>query len=156
MPPSPGVTSSAEGLLFTDVRVDHVITNVQREDELDAEGLEQEYQRVRDLVLADLKKQGFEAAGTSIEAFGDMRYAGQAFEIRVPIPLPGATLDEEALRAAIKTFHALHDDRYGYSYEGHQLVEVVNVGVTGLGLFERPTFGHVEAGVKRRLGSRQT
>ena len=146
VPPSPGVTA-AEGLLFTDVRVDHVITNVQREDELDAEGLGQEYQRVRDLVLADLKKQGFEAAGTSIEAFGDMRYAGQAFEIRVPIPLPGATLDEEALRAAIKTFHALHDDRYGYSYEGHQLVEVVNVGVTGLGLFERPTFGHVEAGV---------
>ena len=142
VPPSPGVTA-AEGLLFTDVRADHVITDVHREDELDLERLREDYERGRRHVLAELEKQGFEEAGTSVEAFVDMRYAGQAYEIRVPVTVGGATLDREALGAATRMFHVLHDDRYGYSYEGKELVEIVNVGVTGLGLFERPTFSEL-------------
>ena len=39
---------------------------------------------------------------------------------------------------AIDQFHASHQDLYGYSYQGTQLVELVNVGVTGLGLLARP------------------
>ena len=42
------------------------------------------------------------------------------------------------LGAAINFFHASHKDLYGYSYQGKQLVELVNVGVTGLGLLKRP------------------
>ena len=142
VPPSPGVTA-AEGLLFTDVRADHVITDVQREDEFDIERLADEYALGREHVLAELEKQGFEESGTHVEAFVDMRYDGQAYEIRVPLTLSGQTLGEDELKAAIKTFHALHDDRYGYSYEGKERVEVVNIGVTGLGLFERPSFNEM-------------
>jgi N-methylhydantoinase A len=143
VPPSPGVTS-AEGLLFTDVRSDHVSTDVQREDLLDIQRLAREYDQVKQEVLGDLAQEGFDETGTRIDAFADMRYAGQAYEIRVPLPLNGGGLDEAALRSAMKTFHGLHDDRYGYEYEGKELVEVVNVGATGLGLFERPRLSRFE------------
>jgi N-methylhydantoinase A len=137
VPPSPGVTS-AEGLLFTDVRSDHVNTDVQREDQLDVGRLAGEYDKVKQEVLGDLAQEGFEESGTRVDAFADMRYAGQAYEIRVPLPINGGGLDETAVRSAMGTFHGMHDDRYGYSYEGKELVEVVNVGATGLGLFDRP------------------
>jgi N-methylhydantoinase A len=142
-PPSPGVTS-AEGLLFTDVRSDHVTTDVQREDILDVDRLGGEFGRMRQKVLDDLSQQGFDEKGTRIEAFADMRYAGQAYEIRVPVQVNGHGLAEDTLRAAMKSFHALHDDRYGYEYEGRELVEVVNIGATGFGLFERPRLEQVE------------
>jgi N-methylhydantoinase A len=68
-----------------------------------------------------------------------MRYAGQAYEIRVPFdegeqPRPLA----DRLRGAIAAFHVSHKDLYGYSYEGTELIELVNLGVTGLGLLRRP------------------
>ena len=42
------------------------------------------------------------------------------------------------LTATIGSFHLAHKDLYGYSYEGREPVEIVNVGVTGLGLLKRP------------------
>ena len=136
VPPSPGVTS-AEGLLSTDVRSDHVITHVQREDELDIEGLAAEFAKVHEQVLEDLEREGFTGADTAVNAFSDMRYVGQAYEVRVPVELSDGTFDEAAVRAAVKSFHRAHDDRYGNEYEGRQAVEIVNVGATGFGLFPR-------------------
>jgi len=136
VPPSPGVTS-AEGLLSTDVRSDHVITHVQREDALDADTLADEFAKVHAEVLDDLEREGFTGKNTAVNAFADMRYVGQAYEVRVPVELNGSTFDEAAVRGAIKAFHRAHDDRYGYEYEGRQPVEIVNVGATGFGLFPR-------------------
>jgi N-methylhydantoinase A len=136
VPPSPGVTS-AEGLLSTDIRSDRVITHVMREDELDVTRLAQEFKTVHDHVLEDLGREGFSGDQTAVNAFADMRYAGQAYEVRVPIALRDGTFDETAIREAIKGFHRAHDDRYGYEYEGRQAVEIVNVGATGFGLFPR-------------------
>jgi len=136
VPPSPGVTS-AEGLLSTDVRSDHVITHVQREDTLDADTLAEEFAKVHAEVLEDLEREGFTGENTAVNAFADMRYVGQAYEVRVPVELNGSTFDEAAVRGAIKAFHRAHDDRYGYEYEGRQPVEIVNVGATGFGVFPR-------------------
>jgi N-methylhydantoinase A len=137
VPPSPGVTS-AEGLLFTDVRSDHVITHVQREDRLDLDRLRREYEEVHRQVLEDLEREGFTGERTRVTAFADMRYAGQAYELRVPVELNGATFGEDALRGAMSRFHTFHDDRYGYEYGGKEPVEVVNIGATGFGLVARP------------------
>jgi N-methylhydantoinase A len=136
VPPSPGVTS-AEGLLSTDVRSDRVITHVQREDELDVAALAAEFAKVHDQVLEDLEREGFTGADTAVNGFSDMRYAGQAYEVRVPVEVSNGTFDEAAIRGAIRSFHRAHDDRYGYEYEGKQTVEIVNVGATGFGLFPR-------------------
>jgi N-methylhydantoinase A len=136
LPPSPGVTS-AEGLLATDVRADRVITDVQREDELDIVRLVSEFGGVHAAVHEDLVREGFAQDETSISAFADMRYVGQAYEVRVPMTVLDGALSEAAIRQAIKKFHRAHDDRFGYEYEGRHPVEIVNIGATGFGMFPR-------------------
>ncbi|MCC6706380.1 MAG: hydantoinase/oxoprolinase family protein [Gammaproteobacteria bacterium] len=136
LPPAPGVTS-AEGLLSTDVRSDRVVTDVQREDTLDITRLAREFSTVHAQVRGDLQREGFAADDTAVSAFADMRYVGQAYEVRVPITLLDDSLSEAAVRQAIKAFHRAHDDRFGYEYEGKQPVEIVNIGATGFGLFPR-------------------
>lgn len=133
-PPSPGVTS-AEGLLSTNVRSDRVITDVQREDALDVPRLLREFDTIRAQVVEDLAREGFTGTDTAITGFADMRYAGQAYEVRVPMTVLDAALSEAAVRNAIKAFHRAHDDRFGYEYEGRHPVEIVNIGATGFGLF---------------------
>ena len=138
IPPNPGVTS-AYGLLLTDVRVDLVHTDVQREDRLDVDRIAAEIQDLERRVTARLEDEGLLTQATRLNHFVDMRYAGQAYEIRVPVSIDSATADIQAhIQQAITTFHASHKDRYGYSYAGKELVELVNVGVTGLGLLKRP------------------
>ncbi|MSR15527.1 MAG: hydantoinase/oxoprolinase family protein [Gammaproteobacteria bacterium] len=136
IPPNPGVTS-AYGLLLTDVRIDQVHTNVQREDRLNASQIEDDLRTLETQVTKRLTGEGFSHAGVVLEHFIDMRYAGQAYEIRTPLPGNQDSIGVR-LRTAIDHFHHHHKDLYGYSYEGKQFVELVNVGVTGLGLLTRP------------------
>lgn len=138
IPPNPGVTS-AYGLLLTDVRVDLVHTDVQREDRLDVGRITAEIQDLERRVTARLEDEGLLTHATRLDHFVDMRYAGQAYEIRVPLAIDPAAPDIQThIQRAIVAFHASHKDRYGYSYAGRELVELVNVGVTGLGLLTRP------------------
>ena len=51
-----------------------------------------------------------------------------------------------AIAKAIATFHANHRDLYGYSYEGKEVAELVNIGVTGLGLIKRPPVSELRVG----------
>ncbi len=136
IPPSPGVTS-AYGLLLTDVRIDAVHTSVQREDSLALGEIETHFNELEGRVRANLSDEGFEPSDIQLQHFVDMRYGGQAYEVRLPIVTESLSI-EERMRTAISSFHSAHQDLYGYSYEGRELVEIVNVGVTGLGLLERP------------------
>ena len=138
IPPNPGVTS-AYGLLLTDVRVDLVHTDVQREDRLDVDRIAAEIQDLERRVTARLEDEGLLTQATRLNHFVDMRYAGQAYEIRIPLSIDSATSEIQThIQRAITKFHASHKDLYGYSYAGKELVELVNVGVTGLGLLKRP------------------
>jgi N-methylhydantoinase A len=141
VPPGPGVVS-AYGLLLTDVRIDLVQTDVQREDRLDLVRSRRELDALRERVRERLAEEGFAADGMRLDAFADLRYAGQAYEIRVPLD-GGAVSHADAVAAAIARFHASHHDLYGYSYEGRELVELVNVGVTGLGVLSRPALPEI-------------
>ena len=68
----------------------------------------------------------------------DLRYFGQAFEVRVPVP--EGDLDDAALEAAADAFHAEHRVLYGYDFSGDasQQVEWVNLRVSGIGPITRP------------------
>lgn len=136
IPTAPGATAAA-GLLYSDVRVDHVITDVQLEDALDVDRLNDEFLQLRERVTQDLALQGFDRKGIRLQAFLDMRYVGQAFEIRVSLPIPDGSI-AGSLASTIKDFHIAHEDQYGYSYENKTLVEIVNIGVTGFGLLAPP------------------
>ncbi|MEQ9061961.1 MAG: hydantoinase/oxoprolinase family protein [Gammaproteobacteria bacterium] len=144
VPPSPGVTS-AYGLLLTDVRIDLVHTDVQREDRLDRARVGSGLAELEERVRGRLSSEGFGPAHVALTHFVDLRYGGQAYEIRTP--LEESNGDAAAgIDAAFTAFHAAHRDLYGYSYEGREVVDLVNVGVTGLGLLERPRVPAASAG----------
>jgi N-methylhydantoinase A len=143
VPPSPGVTS-AYGLLLTDVRIDIVHTDVQREDQLDLARVGAEIDLLATRVRERLGREGFRSDAVRLEHFVDLRYAGQAYEIRIGLAASG-NLDAR-LQQAFAGFHGAHRDRYGYSYEGRELVELVNVGVTGLGPLTRPQLPQITRG----------
>ena len=144
VPRSPG-TTSAQGLLLSDVRVDHARTSVQREDDLDAAAFASELARLRAQARDDLVAQDFADEQIGYEAFVEMRYLGQAYEVRVPVSLeiPPA----EAADRAFRDFHAAHEDRYGFSYEGRELVEIVNLALAGFGALSRPVAVYADESV---------
>jgi N-methylhydantoinase A len=55
------------------------------------------------------------------EAFLDLRYRGQSYELPVSLPLP---FTAHSLAAAAEAFHAAHAQRYGYSMHGQPLEAV--------------------------------
>jgi N-methylhydantoinase A len=65
----------------------------------------------------------------------DMRYAGQAYELNVP--LASLEPDGTILRKAVADFHLLHKTRYGHQLDD-DLVEVVVVRLTALGAIPKP------------------
>jgi N-methylhydantoinase A len=146
VPPNPGVTS-AYGLLLTDVRIDLVHTDVQREDRLQFARIGDEFAELENRITARLGEEGITSEAIKLEQFADLRYAGQAYEIRVPLVTSSANSSlETRFQQAIMTFHASHKDLYGYSYQGKELIELVNLGVTGLGLLSRPRVPELPVG----------
>ena len=137
VPPDPG-NLSAFGLLATDLRTDHVQTWVRRHGELDAGELSGEFARLEADAREVLARQGHEV--DAMVRTADLRYFGQAFEIRVPAE--GSIDDVEA------AFHDAHERSYGYCYrdDPRQAVEWVNLRVTGVGAIRRPELRRWETG----------
>jgi N-methylhydantoinase A len=137
VPRDPG-NLSAFGLLATDLRTDHVQTLVRRHDQLDRDELEAAYGRLEAEARDVLDRQGHET--DALVRTADVRYFGQAFEIRVPA---GGSVEE--VEAA---FHDAHERAYGYAYrdDSSQVVEWVNLRVTGVGAISRPELQPVAAG----------
>jgi N-methylhydantoinase A len=162
IPPSPG-NLSALGLLVVDVKNDYVQTFVQRHDRLDAAAVEAHLARLRALAREALRREGFADDRMRFVRSADLRYFGQAWEVRVDLP-PGA-LDGTAAAETVKRFHDAHEKRFGYSYRDvhdagarRHAVEWVNLRVTGIGPIRRPRFPELPRGDGRperaRLGLR--
>jgi N-methylhydantoinase A len=148
VPRDPG-NLSAFGLLATDLRSDHVQTLVRRHDQLDAGELAREFARLEALALDDVA--GHEG---SIVRSADLRYFGQAFEIQVPAP--DGPVDAGFVEDVEACFHDAHARAYGYSYldDPGQVVEWVNLRVTGVGAMARPQLNPVQASGDAREGTR--
>ena len=91
--------------------------------------------------------EGFAAEQHQFVRTADLRYFGQAFEVRVPVP--AGVLDAAALAGVADAFHAEHRALYGYDFagEGSQQVEWVNLRVSGIGPITRPEIRKVESPV---------
>jgi N-methylhydantoinase A/oxoprolinase/acetone carboxylase beta subunit/N-methylhydantoinase B/oxoprolinase/acetone carboxylase alpha subunit len=142
VPPEPG-NVSAFGLLTVDVRTDHVRTDLQAHDRLDPDRVAAGFAALEEEATAALAAEGFSPAEARLERSADLRYAGQAYEVRVAVP-PGE-LDAEGVAAA---FHAAHEQLYGYAFAGRadQRIEWVNLRVSGVGPIRRPDLPEHEAG----------
>ncbi|QXG76513.1 hydantoinase/oxoprolinase family protein [Modestobacter sp. L9-4] len=145
VPPNPG-NVSAFGLLTVDVRNDYVQTMVSRHTDLDLDRLRAGYVDLEAQAAAALEGEGFGPAAQRMQRNADLRYVGQAFEVRVPVP--DGELDEEATEQTAQAFHAAHRQLYGYDFsdDPRQAVEWVNLRVTGIGPIRRPDVVELPAG----------
>jgi len=144
VPPTPG-NVSAYGLLTVDVRNDLVQTAVARHDRLDLDRLAGVYDDLADRAAGALAREGFPATDQRVERTADLRYFGQAFEVRVDCPegrIDGAWADRVAV-----TFHESHRALYGYDFRDKpdQHVEWVNLRATGIGPIPRPIISEIAA-----------
>jgi N-methylhydantoinase A len=85
-----------------------------------------------------LDREGFDRSEHRFVRTADLRYFGQAFEVRVPAA--DGPVDDAFATAVTDAFHAAHEQLYGYSFAGdeRQPVEWVNVRVSGIGPIARP------------------
>ena len=145
VPGNPG-NLSAFGLLTVDVRTDYVRTNVARQSELDYAAVEASYAGLAAQARAALTAQGFAPPTHRLFRSADLRYFGQAFEVRVAVAAGPAGPD--LAEAAAAEFHAAHRALYGYDFRAdpRQHVEWVNLRVTGIGPIQRPRLAARPAG----------
>ncbi|MCY7401958.1 MAG: hydantoinase/oxoprolinase family protein [Nocardioides sp.] len=141
VPPNPG-NVSAFGLLTVDVKNDYVQTHVAKESALDHAAVQRILDTLADRAREALDKEGFAAAEHQFHRTIDVRYVGQAYEVRVAVPGvgEGQGIDAEYVAQVAEAFHADHRQLYGYDFRGDptQQVEWVNLRVTGIGPITRP------------------
>jgi len=137
VPPNPG-NVSAFGLLTVDVRNDYVQTMVARHADVVPATLATAFRDLEAQARAALDAEGFPRAEQRMQRTADLRYVGQAFEVRVPVG--DGELDGSALDAVATAFHAAHHQLYGYDFaaDPRQAVEWVNLRVSGIGPIRRP------------------
>jgi N-methylhydantoinase A len=145
VPQNPG-NVSAFGLLTVDVKNDYVRTAVSKHRELDFVTVGKVFDDLRGQAAAALDREGFAAADHRFARTADLRYFGQAFEVRVPVP--DDVVDVALADRVAEAFHVEHRQLYGYDFrdDPSQQVEWVNLRVSGIGPIRRPDLRELPAG----------
>jgi N-methylhydantoinase A len=144
VPQNPG-NVSAFGLLTVDVKNDYVQTAVARHSVLDHSSVQKTFDELTDRAAKALDAEGFPRDAHRYVRTVDLRYFGQAYEVRVPAA--EGTIDEPYAADVASRFHAQHRTTYGYDFRDDptQQVEWVNLRVTGIGPITRPELREIEA-----------
>ncbi len=142
VPADPG-NLSAFGLLTVDVRNDYVQTAVARDSDVDLERIADAWDSLQSRAADALTREGFDPPDHVFQRSADLRYDGQAFEVRVDAP--GGAVDDRVRDAVVGGFHDAHEQLYGYAYrdDPRHPVEWVNLRVTGIGPITRPSLPHL-------------
>ena len=150
VPRDPG-NLSAFGLLTVDVKNDYVQTAVARHADLDPAAAAATYTELEARATTALDAEGFPRPAHRYLRSADLRYFGQAFEVRVPVP--DGTVDLPLAEATVAAFHDAHQQLYGYCFRDDpaQQVEWVNLRVTGVGPIRRPVLAELAPGDGGRL-----
>ena len=143
IPMSPG-TTSAMGLLVTDLKHDYSKTLIQRVDQADAEMVAKIYRELEVDGRANLEREGMNSEEITFMHQVDMRYVGQSYELT--IPLPDGKLSAAEIEGVLSRFHREHHRAYGYS-ASNELVEFVNLRLSAIGTINKPQLREIGAGV---------
>ncbi|HEX6513229.1 MAG TPA: hydantoinase/oxoprolinase family protein, partial [Chloroflexota bacterium] len=128
MPAAAGVTS-AIGLLAAEVKFDVARTYQRRLTELDFEYLNAVYAEMDEGAVGVIRESAV-AGQATVTRTADMRYVGQGYELRVPVP--GGKLSEESVGPLRDAFNAAYVRRYGYS-SPNEPIEVTTWKLTATG-----------------------
>ncbi len=134
IPMSPG-TTSALGLLVTDLRHDFSVTLMRRMDGLDPAEADAAYELLETRGRADLAREGVAPDAMSFTRQMDLRYVGQGYELT--LPLPAQSLDVATCARMCEQFHREHDRAYGHSAP-EEPVELVTLRVAAIGAIAKP------------------
>ena len=141
VPTSPG-TTSAMGLLVTDIKHDYSATLIQRTDALDPEQVDRLYRGMEERGRKALLAEGMGHAGIGFERHVDMRYVGQSYELSIPLDDGGAG---GALQSMLRKFHAEHERAYGFAAP-EEPVEFVTLRLTAVGNIAKPKLRELPGG----------
>jgi len=130
VPRLPGVFS-AQGLLLSSVKHDHVRSRLEPILELAEAAVTERFEDLRREADAGLAADGFAPADRQLRCLLELRYAGQGYELAVPVErVPLEPGDLARYRSA---FDELHRRQHGHAAPD-QPVEVVNYRVEAIGL----------------------
>ncbi len=122
VPPAPGVFS-ALGLLFSDTEYQFTKTLVAPADQIAAQTIEDAYRGLESEGTAVLSKELRGSGTAETRRYADMRYAGQAYELTIPVA-PGTP----EIGRMIADFGTEHERTYGHRSDADP-VELVAVKV---------------------------
>jgi N-methylhydantoinase A/oxoprolinase/acetone carboxylase beta subunit len=129
VPRFPGITS-AVGLLTTDLKYDAIRTTFQNSSGLDVARLDADLTAMERELADRFAADGIDAAELEFQRFGDLRYEGQGYELRVAIP--DGALSEAMLQGVLEAFEKQHETEYSHAFPD-SLIEIVNLRCVGTG-----------------------
>jgi N-methylhydantoinase A len=142
VPPYPGITS-AMGLLVTDLKYDAVRTLFQTSGQFNLSRINADLAAMQHDLAGRFAADRITPDAVSYARIGDLRYVGQGYELKVPIP--DGPVNEAAMAQVLDAFHAAHAAEYGHAFPQNP-VEVVNLRVIGRGAMPRLAPGHAAQG----------
>jgi N-methylhydantoinase A len=129
VPPYPGITS-AMGLLTTDLKYDSIRTQFQLSGHVDLDRLNSDIAEMEAQLRRQFAADHLQAGVLSFTRDGDLRYVGQGYELK--IPMPSGVIGEKELAGIWNAFHEAHKREYGHAFSDNP-IEIVNIRVVGIG-----------------------
>ena len=136
VPPLPG-NFSALGLLIADVRRDLVRTRVSATATTSVAHVQEALQELMRDGEVELAAAGFAARRQRFAASLDMRYAGQSFELSVPV-----AMDVGSIEQIERAFGEIYAARYGAATG--RAIEIVSYRLAAWGLSDKPQLPAIE------------
>ena len=136
VPRSPGILC-AMGLLLTDLRADFAITRLRMLAPAVLPDMEAAFATLTARASQWFEDEQIAPANRRIARTVDMRYAGQNYELAVP--LPDGPVDASGLNALAAGFAAVHQRLYGFATEDEP-VQLVTFRIEAAGVVPKATF----------------
>ncbi len=130
IPLFPGALS-AFGLVTSGIRHDYVQTVAKPATSINPEELEHAYAAMEQNARAQLADEKIAEKDIDIQWTADLRYAGQAYELNIPMTHNGRLTCKD-IDAMVTRFHATHQRVYAYSSK-EEPVDLINVRLVGIG-----------------------
>lgn len=135
VPPSAGLFSSF-GLLYADVAHHYARTFRRLLRRSDLREIELAWHGLADQASEQLATAGFRGNAARIRRTASLHYAGQSFELTVPVP--DGRIDAAMVAYLEEAFGQEHEKTYGHRAGADEPVELVAIQVVGEGLRARP------------------
>lgn len=140
VPPLPGAFA-ALGALMADTRFDYQSTFVTAGGASALDMLNQIFERLESRAESDLEREGVKSGAVWSRSV-EMRYAGQNWELEIPI---NGRPSAETMAETSEQFHAAHEQQFGWSVPNSEL-EFVNFKLTVSASRPRPRFPELGTG----------